>query len=171
MRIAAGAPVLASGRFKRVGLKNGYTLLVDRSAVLPEELSLNGSPLEKNGAILVDALKESDFALERDGKFFLKISQPIVVHFFEGISVKIFPELTPSVCVTGVFAGGKGILVLGKEEAICDRVVDSFEDSVRNSYDIPKFLRDVRENSGILGIVAIAGKVVGTWAKGKLDVL
>lgn len=170
MRIAAGAPVLASGRFKRVGLKNGYTLLVDRSAILPEKLSLNGYPLEKNGAILVDILKESDFVLERDGRFFLKISQPIVIHFFEGMSVKIFPELTPSVCVAGVFAGEKGILVLGKEEAICDRVVDSFENSVRNSYDIPKFLRDVRGNPGISGIVAIAGKVVGTWAKGKLDV-
>ena len=169
MRVQIGGPILGTSRFKRYDF-GGCSLMLNReyTGKLPN-LDFSAGSVRKIGEHLMDILDE--FILERDGKVFLKLSKPLTLHYSRDLTIRIDPALTPAFLILESFEDGRECVVVAKTEEIAEDLLRRFDERVRWPEDFPCFLREVKKNEQVLGVVGSVGKVTGIWTRGNIVVV
>ncbi|PLV59479.1 hypothetical protein [Thermotoga sp. KOL6] len=170
MRLLSNSVHLLTNRFKRIDLSEDCSLFIkEESKVYNVDHEVESMSLKELGRRLSEKMDE--FILEKEEKFFLKIVRPVTFRICGRVTVRIHPQLSPSILASQSFGENKGVLVIGENENVCENALGNFAAEVKHSHDLPRFLRETKRLPGILGVVGVVGRVVGSWGKGKMDVI
>ena len=112
-----------------------------------------------------------EFILERDGKVFLKLARPLTLRYSRDLTIRIDPFLTPAFLIFEDFEDGRGCVVMARTEETAEDLIKKFDETVKWPEDFPGFLKTVKKNDQVLGVVGNVGKVTGIWTRGSIVVI
>ncbi|ACM23972.1 MULTISPECIES: hypothetical protein [Thermotoga] len=169
MRVQIGGPILGTSRFRRYDL-GGCSLMIGRkhTGKLPD-IDFSAKSVQEIGKDLMNALDE--FILERDGKVFLKLARPLTLRYSRDLTIRIDPFLTPAFLIFEDFEDGRGCVVMARTEETAEDLIKKFDETVKWPEDFPGFLKTVKKNDQVLGVVGNVGKVTGIWTRGSIVVI
>ncbi|PLV56893.1 hypothetical protein [Thermotoga sp. SG1] len=169
MRVQIGEPILGTSRFRRFDL-GGCSLMIGReyTGKLPD-IDFSAKSVQEIGEDLMNTLDE--FILERDGKVFLKLTSPLTLRYSKDLTIRIDPSLTPAFLIFEDFEDGRGCVVMARTEETAEDLIKRFDETVKWPEDFPGFLRAVKKNDHVLGVVGSVGKVTGIWTRGNIVVI